>query len=132
MKTFLLWLVVFMLGFGGFSGGYHYWLGEHPRKVVVIVDASFPMQRDWSRVPAVLERLQQRPYSVYALQTEKSVVHGFAPRASLGQTAVYAPRDFSRLAQHDGPLKDADEVYLVTNASDAELKDLPGWKVVRP
>lgn len=132
MKTFASWLVLFVVAFGGFAGGYHLWLGENPRRVVVVVDASFPMQAVWPRIPQTLAALQHRPYSVYALETDKSTVHAFADRLSLGGTIAYAPRNFDRLKQGDGLLDEADEVILVTNASAAELDGLPGWKVVRP
>jgi hypothetical protein len=130
----MLWLVLAGTGFGGLGGGYHWYLTGQPHKVAVVVDASFPMRAAWARVPGVLERLAGARYTTYALETEKAAVHGFAERLALGRARPYAPRDFTRLAQRagEGSLGEADQVYLVTNASPADLEALPGWKIIRP
>ena len=51
MKQFLLWCVVFFGLYGVLSSAYHLHLTSHPRRVLVAVDTSFPMQAVWSQVP---------------------------------------------------------------------------------
>ena len=54
LKQFLLWCVVFLGLYGVLSSAYHLHLTRHPRKVLVAVDTSFPMQAVWSQVPDTL------------------------------------------------------------------------------
>jgi hypothetical protein len=133
MKPFVIWLACTLASFAGLGGGYHAALTASPRKVLVIVDSSFPMQPVWGRVKQAVERLEDRRYTQFGLATEKGPVHGWRGRLKLGQLAAYAPRNFDKLAQRDFPeIGEATEVYLVTNAPDDELDRLDGWTVIRP
>ncbi len=133
MKPFAIWLACTLAAFGGLGGGYHAALEADPRKVLVIVDSSFPMQQDWGRVKQAVERLEDRRYTRFGLATEKGPVHGWRGRLSLGRLVPYGPRNFDKLAQGDFPeIAEAGEVFLVTNAPQSELDRLDGWTVVRP
>jgi hypothetical protein len=76
MKPFLIWLVIAILVFGGIGGGYHASLTQNPRKVLVAVDSSFQMKSAWSRVPDLLNSLDNQRYTTYSLVTEKKSIHG--------------------------------------------------------
>ncbi len=134
MRSFALWLAGTLTAFGLLGGGYHLALSEDPHRVVVVLDSSYPMEPAWRRVPQALARLSQRRYTQFALLTEKSRVHGWQPRLRLGRVAPYAPRDFTKLADPDSfpEIAAAAEVYLVTNAPEAETAALGGWRVIRP
>lgn len=134
MRPFAIWLALTLAAFGGFGGGYHVALESDPRKVMVIVDSSFPMQEDWGRAKMLARRQEERRYSEFGLATEKGPVHGWRGRLNLDRLVAYGPRDFDKLAQRDIPgLGEATEVVFVTNAPDDELGRLNGdWIVVRP
>ena len=134
MKAFATWLAITLASFAGLGGGYHVALTASPRKVLVIVDTSFPMKDDWYRVPGIFEEIETRPYAQFGLATEKSQVHGWASRLRPGQLTPYAPRNFDKLESGSvfPAIGDATDVYLVTNAPDDELEAFGGWTVVRP
>ena len=134
MKVFFSWLGVTLAAFGGLGGGYHLALDANPHRVLVVVDSSFGMKPDWSRVSRILDKIDDRRYSRFALATEKGPVHGYERRLDAGRLTPYAPRDFSRLDSFDGiaELAGAEEYILVTNAPAGETAGLSGWAIVRP
>ena len=134
MKALLSWLVLAILAFGGLAGGYHWHLIENPHKVLVVIDTSFEMRNALPGVPAMLRELEGKRYTRYALETDKSPVHGFAEAFQPSRLGAYAPRDFGRLAERTdgGRFAEADEILLISNASRDELGVLPGWRVLRP
>ncbi len=134
MKSFIIWLLVTLGGFAGLGGATHAWLESHPKRVLVVVDSSYAMTGAWPRLPGILNRLDDAPYSAFSLATEKGLVHGWQGALRLGQLRPYAPRDFGKLAAGGAipELSQADEVILITGAGDAELAGLPDWKILRP
>lgn len=134
MKAFFSWLAVTLVSFGGLAGGYHLVLEGDPDRVLVVVDSSFAMKADWSRIPAVLDRLDDRRYARFALATEKGPVHGYRRYLDAARLRPYAPRDFARLGELDAApeLAGAEERILVTNATASETANLKGWRIVRP
>ena len=134
MKPLALWLGLALSSFGALGGGYHLYLEENPRRILVAVDASYPMQSAWPGVRETLHRIQQRRYARFSLYTEKGKVHGWSDRLRAGKIQPYAPRDLDALARASGTpeLEEASERVLVTNAPAAELAGFDDWKVVRP
>ena len=133
MKLFATWTLTLILSFGMFSGAYHLYLNNNPRKILVVVDSSFAMQPVWHRIPPLLEKIDRRRYSVYGLITEKSRIHGWTEQLNLGKVSPYAPRSFSGLNEAKYPeIAEASELYLVTNAEAAQLHDFQGWRVLQP
>lgn len=133
MRPFSIWLAVTLLVYGGFGGGYHYYLTENPRKVAVVIDASFAMQPVWIQVPGILEKINAQRYAQFSLATEKGPIHGWSTSLKLGRTAPYAPRNFSRLMskKHFPEMAEATEIQLITNAGPALTKNLSGFKIMR-
>lgn len=133
MKAFAIWLAITLGVFGAAGGGYHMYLTENPRRILVVVDASFPMKPVWRQVPGVLAGLSRDRYTSYSLMTEKNKVHGWLPRLSLRGTTPYAPRDFSKLAGGGNypEIDQATETYFVTNAEPALTETLPNWRIIR-
>ena len=134
MKQFLLWCVVFFGLYGVLSGAYHLHLTRHPRRVLVAVDTSFPMQAVWSQVPDTLAALQAQRYTLFGLITDKARIHPWQSRLELGHLQPYAPRALAQmLDQHRYPeLAAADQVYVVTNAANsAALAEDKRWHIVQ-
>jgi hypothetical protein len=134
MKPFVMWLGIALASFAGLGGGYHLYLSENPHKLLVVVDASFAMQSDWSRVARNLSELQHRRYTTFSLFTEKGKVHGWSQRLHPGKISPYAPRDFSKLlgGASYAEMDEANERILITNAPSGELDAFDDWVIKRP
>ena len=134
MKSFIIWFVITVLVFGGIGGGYHAMLNQNPRKVLVAVDSSFQMKSAWSRVPELLDSLDNQRYTSYSLVTEKNPIHSWQSRLELGNVVPYAPADFSKLT---GPEKypeidQAAQKYLITtDTTVASKNEFKGWTVLQ-
>ncbi|WP_295448993.1 hypothetical protein [uncultured Thiodictyon sp.] len=133
MSAFSKWLVLACGLFGLTAGAYHAYLLASPKKVLVVVDSSYPMGRVWDRVPPVLQSLSGRRYSVFALATDKGLIHGWQPTLDLGPASPYAPRQLTDLWQRlpVDERREAQEVDLITNATPGELPSGGGWTVLR-
>lgn len=134
MKAMVTWLLITLGAFAALAGGYHVSLEQQPRRVLVVVDSSFPMAATWSRVAGMLDRLDDRPYAEFGLITEKSRVRDWAGKLRLGSLRPYAPRNLDKLRSADGfpEIAAADEVVFITNAPDPELSEFTGWTILRP
>jgi len=133
MKPLMLWCAVFFGVYASVSAAYHLFLTHHPRRVVVAVDTSFPMQPVWSQVPDALAALQAQRYTLFSLVTDKARIHTWQPHLALGSLQPYAPRTLSHVLDR-GRYPDiaaADQVYVITNATDrtALPADVP-WRLV--
>jgi hypothetical protein len=133
MSGWSKWLVSACCLFGAAAGGYHGYLLAYPKKVLVVVDSSYPMLAVWDRVPPLLRSLSGARYTRYALATDKGLVHGWQPTLALGPTKPYAPRQLADLPQRlrlpeQGQ---AGEILLVTNADEPEQPTGGGWEVVK-
>jgi hypothetical protein len=134
MRPFLIWLILAAAGFGGTGLYWHTQLTNDPRQVLVVVDASFPMEAEWGDMPALLRELSAARYASFALYTDKGKVHSWRGLLALGTTTPYAPRALDTLAILNGSaeLKQADRRILITNAPADQLGAWSGWDVVRP
>ena len=134
MKQFLLWCVVFLGLYGVLSSAYHLHLTRHPRRVLVAVDTSFPMQAVWSQVPDTLTALEAQRYTLFGLITDKARIHPWQSRLELGHLQPYAPRALAQMLDpHRYPeIAAADRIYVVTNASNsAGLVQDKRWHMVQ-
>jgi hypothetical protein len=134
MKQWLIWCAVFLGLYGALSGAYHLYLTHHPRRVLVAVDTSFPMQAVWSQVPATLAALQTRRYTLFSLITDKAKIHTWQLQLDLGHLQPYAPRALAQmLDRHRYPeIGAADQVYVVTNAANGTaLAEDQRWHIVQ-
>ena len=103
-------------------GVYHLHLTRHPRKVLVAVDTSFPMQAVSSQVPGMcLQPSGAQRYTLFSLITDKDrPSNTWQPRLHLGHLQPYAQPEpwLQMLDQHRYPdIVVADQVYVVTNAA---------------
>jgi hypothetical protein len=134
MKQFVIWCAIFVGVWAGLSGAYHLYLTRNPRKVLVLVDTSFGMHTVWAQMPEVVERFRHRRYTVFSLITDKARLHSWQARLTLGNITPYAPRALAKMVdrQRYPEIDAADQVYIVTNASDiAALPDAKEWHVVQ-
>ena len=131
MKLFTIWLGFVLGAFGLLGGAYHLELTENPRRVLVVVDSSFPMQAAWRQVPRVLDDIRNIPYAEFSLVTEKVKIHGWSAKPDLMQTAPFAPRNFARLKGNKrySEIASASEIHLITNAGETEMSNFEGWIV---
>jgi hypothetical protein len=115
------------------AAAYHLYLERHPRKAIVVVDASAAMAPVWSQVQPLLDGLSGTRYTQFTLATERDLVHSWSPHLNLGQLVPVAPRDFSRLHGPDSHLAmaDAPQRILITNASPAETAAFTNWRIIR-
>jgi hypothetical protein len=132
MRAFGRWLKLAVCLFGLAAGGYHVYLGSHPKKVLVILDTSYPMSAVWDQVPSVLASIEASRYTIFALASDKGRIHGWRSTLELGRNVPYAPRYLKDLRQQLGTaeLGEASEVVLITNAPEKELPPSTGWKIV--
>ena len=129
----MAWLGIALGAYGGLAGGYHLYLEENPRKILVVVDSSFSMKPVWPELRRSLRAFQDQRYTSYALVTDKRTVHGWERGVEIGKVSPYAPRDFSKLEDNAraADFEDADEVIFFTNAPHSEIEEFSGWRIVR-
>ena len=134
MKSFLLWLGLCVVAFGATGGGYHAFLSSSPHRLLVIVDSSFEMQPKWAQVPKLLKQIGQRPYTEFALATEKKPVHQWSAKLSLGRISAYAPRNFAtvNVGENAALIAEADRIIFISNAPANSLPALGSVEVLRP
>ena len=134
MNTLIRWLVVAGVGWGALAGGYHVWLQQHPHRLLVLLDTSFPMRDALPRLPAILRSLEGRRYTVYAMETDKAPIHDFSDHLRPGRVDAYAPRNLGALKDRaaTAPFDQADEVVLISNAAPSELNVPGNWRVLQP
>lgn len=132
MKALTSWLIVALVGFGGFAASYHNYLQSQPRLLLVVVDESDAMRDAWPRLRSELTALAGRRYTRFALATSRDLLHTWSPHLLLGQQRASGPRNLAALqnAPHlpPGPV---DEKLLITNAAPDETAHLSGWRVKR-
>jgi hypothetical protein len=134
MKQLLLWCAVFLGLYGVLSSAYHLHLTRHPRRALVAVDTSFPMQAVWSQVPDTLAALQAQRYTLFSLITDKARIHSWQSRLELGHLQPYAPRSLAQLLdRHRYPeIATAHQIYVVTNAANGiALAEDKRWHIVQ-
>ena len=134
MKVIALWLASTLTAFAALAGGYHAYLDGDPRRVLVVIDASYEMKPVWHKLPSLMDSLDNARYSRFALTTEKSQVHGWRRTLNLGSTVPYAPRDFTNLAKGTQfpQVEEAEEIILITNAPARDIEEFSGWTLIRP
>lgn len=132
MRAFIKWFALAICLFGVSAGGYHVYLESRPKKVLVILDSSFPMGAVWDRVPEVLASIEGHRYSVFALASDKGLIHGWRSALELGRTVPYATRNLKDLYQQLQltDVGEASATYLITNAAADEIPTSTGWKIV--
>ncbi len=134
MKPLAIWLSAFLVIVGGLAVGYHFVRQANPEQVFVLIDSSFEMEREWSRLPGVLADLEGDRYAEFALFTEKQRVHGWASALTLDNSiSAWGPRDLTGIDSSTYPeLGDASKRVLISNAPDSELAGFSDWTILRP
>jgi hypothetical protein len=133
MRAFRNWLVLACGLFGVAFWSYHTYLQAWPKKVLVIVDGSYPMTAVWDQVPPRLRSMTGARYTLYALATDKGLIHSWQPKLELNAVRPYAPRQLIDLPQRlQFPERaQATEIDLITNAAADELPTGTGWRQLR-
>jgi len=133
MKTFAIWFAATLTLFGFLSGAYHAYLSENPRRVLVVIDSSFPMRAVWRKAEAELRSLNGRRYTEYALISEKARIHSWSEALRLGTLSPFAPRNFANLrnSARYPEMNSAMEVHFITNAAETQTSEFSEWIVHR-
>jgi hypothetical protein len=130
MKPLAIWLAGTALMFGLYGGITHAVRSGDPERVMVVVDSSFQMTGVWDEVASELDRIDDARYAEFALATEKSAVHSWTDKLTIGSIVPFAPCGFEEVEAY--PLiAEADEVLLITTAGSCPVIGLPAeWTVV--
>ena len=133
MKSFVTWLVIHVVLFAAILFGGKWWMSQNPERIIVAVDSSFDMAKDWTKVKSRIDEMDNNPgpYTVFALVTDKNQVHGWQKTLDLGNAVAFGPRALDALKDEARyPLVDeATKRILITNA---DKPGISGWTVVRP
>lgn len=132
MVSFFKWLIVQSVIWALALGGGHYWLAEEPRRILIGIDASFSMKRDWDKVRTIIDGYaRQRRYSEFALVTGKSRIHGWQESPQMGNLITYGPRRLDRITDTSRypEINEADKRVLITNDGAADFSD---WQEINP
>lgn len=131
MRVFLIWLILTSGLFGSGSLIAHWYLSSNPTRVLVAVDASYPMTIVWPKVELALNQIKDLRYREYSLITGKSSVHGWQDRLQFNNVVPYGPRIIEKIINNsqNNLINAADQKYLVTNApkNSFESKD---WQII--
>ena len=122
MKSFLSWIIVFILAFGGLSVFTHISLLANPTRIVIAFDDSFYMKDVWPRIAVELETLVNRRYTEYFVisnkekisrewETEGVIDRFLQTRLFIGE---YAVADLVN-SQKYPELKQADRILVFTS-----------------
>jgi uncharacterized protein related to proFAR isomerase len=135
MKEFLLWLSIFVLSFGGLSGGYHVYRNGNPTKVLVAVDNSFALNKEAGTVKMVLEDLDNIRYAEFSVVDSLSIIQDWKNLIQANmQIVFYGVQDLEALAKNAEKQKralDADEIVFITKAEDVTaLKSVPDSRII--
>ncbi len=120
-RCFGIWLAAALVAFSVHGGIVrHYGAGARHR-VLIVLDASYPMAKDWDRAAEAVRALARGEGNLYAVATDKGLVHGWAAAPSAAAVVPYAPRNLDGLsARLPKEAAEADRVVLVTNADRSE------------
>jgi len=118
-------IFAFLVIFGLLAGVTHIYLSANPRKVAIIIDTSFEMERYESTIYSKVDTICSTRYAEFALLTDKSLIFSWtaSPRP-VRSLKFYGPDDFSLIASGTHTeLAEADTVILISRSAKAsELK----------
>lgn len=130
MKPLVVWATSVVIAFGALAGVTTATRGTE--QVFVVVDVTFPMQGQMTRVPAELDRIDDREYSEFALATVRDSIHGFQDDLVWVPEEAFAPcafDDFSGFVSAP-EASAADERILITSADSCLASELDGWTII--
>lgn len=127
MKALAVWAAAVVVAFAGLAGVTTATRGTE--QVFVVVDVSFPMQGLMTRVPAELDRIDDRGYSEFALATIREPIHEFQSELEWAPTDAFGPCSFDDFPDYPDA-SSADERILVTSVGSCLASELDGWTII--
>ena len=134
MKPLAIWAVAVVAAFAGLAGVTS--ATRDTEQVFVVVDASNPMTDLLRRVPAELDRIDDRDYAEFGLAivrgTESESIHGYRSDFEWADTNSFRPCSFDGINSFPDA-STADERILITNAASVDecsSSELDGWTVI--
>jgi hypothetical protein len=127
VKPLAFWTIGLLVVFGGFAVIVN--LVRETDRVFVVVDSSFQMEGVWNRVAGELDKIDDQPYSEFALATEKTSVHSWGDTLRLGAVRPFAPCGFDEVPTYP-EISEADELILITTPGSCSTDQFADWKVI--
>lgn len=115
-------LCSFILLYGILSVASHLYLSMNPRKLCIVIDTSYAMEKYQNDIFEKVDSLTTRRYTEFSLVSDKSIIYSWtaSPQATRS-LKFYGPDDFSRINTDDNPLlAEADYVVLISNSDKAQ------------
>lgn len=139
MKLFIIWLVLFILLFGGLSVFYNILLNANPTKILIAVDTSYFMSTSWQNVTDRIKEFESKRYTKYALITDKRLIHSWNNELKYNEIEnikPYGPRELENFSNSNNKyqeIKQADRIVVFTDENDLSMikKDLR-YKIEKP
>lgn len=127
MKPLAIWAAAVVTAFAALAGVTT--ATRDTEQVFVVVDSSFPMRDVWTRVPAELDRLDDRKYAEFAVATEKESIHGYQSDIEFVGVEAFAPCSFDDIDSFPNA-STADERILITSGDSCSTSELDGWTII--
>lgn len=129
MRVFGLWLVGSLLCWAGAERVLDSHFSKNPQLIVVALDTSVSMEPVWSKIPALVDAINDAPYAKFVLHGPRGILHGPSDKIDLGQLRPYGPRSFDYFAKI---VAGSHRHILITNVPPTQLPALSGWEVLSP
>lgn len=130
MKPFAIWAVGVVTAFAALAGVTT--ATRDAEQVFVVVDSSFEMDTVWSRVPAELDRIDDREYAEFAVATEKAPIHGYQTDIDFPAVDAFAPCSFDEIDRFPAAASADERILITTTANEAlcPTTGLDGWTII--
>lgn len=131
MKPLAVWGAAVVAAFASLAGVTT--LTRDTEQVFVVVDSSFPMQDEMSRVRAELDRIDDRDYTEFALATVKDtqtkLIHEYRSEFDWDPVDAFRPCSFENIDSFP-EASSADERILITSTDSCSTSELDGWTII--
>lgn len=133
MKSFAIWLVIFLALVAGLFLVNHLALTAAPRKVLIAIDESFRMKSVERKVINFLKELKNKPYTQFSIITNRrpDPIHSWESSPKLTGFNAFGSWPLEKLLNENlYPLiGEARNIIILTNARDISALPEPGGKI---
>ncbi|MFK8025328.1 MAG: hypothetical protein AB8G26_15330 [Ilumatobacter sp.] len=131
MKPLAIWTVGVLVAFGALTGITV--ATRETERVLVVVDTSFQMGEALGRVPAELDRIDDRDYAEFALATvsrRSEVVHDYRAEFEWSRVEAVGPCEFDEIEMSPATSTADERILITTSANSCSLEALEGWTIL--
>lgn len=123
MKQFLIWAIILIALYAGYTALNQLYEAAHPKQILVAIDVSLSLEPVKSKLPQALAFLQEIPYARFKIVTNSpnrdlKVIQDWDSQLNLDKVikipmyTTFSLEEFLNLPE----LKTADRVIIVTNS----------------